>query len=232
MGRAPGLCVLRRDRRATPLDKLRAVALASTSRGVGTHRPDTSLPQMPAYSPYRQTPEWPHPPVPAAPTLTHDGRCSACHGVPTSICQGEVQVCRGCLAVLWHLRRPAATPKHRPPAEPPSAGRGAPKPRVPDAELVVPVPSARQRAIDAVVRSPEKSDRRIAAETGLDRATIAKARGQLDEYQPVDMPRAETPQSSDPEPPPEPAPRDEKGRFIRPGDAASEPPVSDAPVPD
>src|SRR6516165_11860714 len=141
----------------------------------------------------------------AAPTLTHDGRCSACHGVPTSICQGEVQVCRGCLAVLWHLRRPAATPKHRPPAEPPSAGRGAPKPRVP--ELVVPVPSAKQRAIDAVVRSPEKSDRRIAAETGLDRATIAKARGQLDEYQPVDMPRAETPQSSDAEPPPEPAPR-------------------------
>jgi len=178
-------------------------------------------PDMPANSPHR--PEWTHLQAPAAPTLTREGRCSACHGVPTSICQGEVQVCRGCLAVLWHLR---------PPAEPPSAGRGAPKPRVPDAELVVPVPSAKQRAIDAVVRSPEKSDRRIAAETGLDRATIAKARGQLDEYQPVDMPRAETPQSSDPEPPPEPAPRDEKGRFIRPGDAASEPPVSDAPVPD
>ena len=138
--------------------------------------------------------------------------------------------------MLWHLRRPAATPKHRPPAEPPSAGRGAPKPRVP--ELVVPVPSAKQRAIDAVVRSPEKSDRRIAAETGLDRATIAKARGQLDEYQPVDMPRAETPQSSepDPDPPREPALRDEKGRFVRPDiariDAVSESPGSDTLVPD
>jgi hypothetical protein len=65
---------------------------------------------MPAYSPH-QTPKWPHLPAPAAPTLTHDGRCSACHGVPTSICQGEVQVCRNCLAVLWHLRRPAAAPK-------------------------------------------------------------------------------------------------------------------------
>ena len=172
---------------------------------------------MPANSPHR--PEWTHLQAPAAPTLTREGRCSACHGVPTSICQGEVQVCRGCLAVLWHLRRPAATPKHRPPAEPPSAGRGAPKPRVP--ELVVPVPSAKQRAIDAVVRSPEKSDRRIAAETGLDRATIAKARGQVDEHRPVDTPRAETPAP----------PRDENGRFIRQtGDAAAEPP--DAPVPD
>jgi len=86
---------------------------------------------MPAYSPpYRQTPELPRLPVPAAPTLTHDGRCSACHGVPTSICQGEVQVCRGCLAVLWHLRRPAATPKHRPPARAPDAqGAEAPASR-------------------------------------------------------------------------------------------------------
>ena len=84
---------------------------------------------MPANSPHR--PEWTHLQAPAAPTLTREGRCSACHGVPTSICQGEVQVCRGCLAVLWHLdRRPAATPKHRPPAEP------LPKPRAPDAELV------------------------------------------------------------------------------------------------
>ena len=86
-------------------------------------------PDMPANSPHR--PEWTHLQAPAAPTLTREGRCSACHGVPTSICQGEVQVCRGCLAVLWHLdRRPAATPKHRPPAEP------LPKPRAPDAELV------------------------------------------------------------------------------------------------
>ena len=178
---------------------------------------------MPASSPHRRTPEWPHPPVPAAPTLTHDGRCSACHGVPTSICQGEVQVCRGCLAVLWHLRRPAAT-KQRPPAEPRGSERSRDQP-APDAELVVPVPSARQRAIDAVVASPEKSDRRIATETGLDRATIARARGQLDEYQPVDTPRAEAPANS-----PEPPPRGENGRFIRQtSGAASEPLVSDAP---
>jgi hypothetical protein len=138
-----------------------------------------------------------------------------CRAIPMLICKDEVQVCRSCLAVLWHMRRPAAN-KHRPPA------------RAPDAELVVPVPSARQRAIDAVVTSPEKSDRRIAAETGLDRATIARARGQLDEYQPVDMPRAEAPASSAPEPP-----RDEHGRFIRQtGGAASEAPVSDAPGPD
>ena len=122
-----------------------------------------------------------------------------------------------------------AAPKQRPPAESKPAS---------DAELAVPVPSARQRAIDAVVTSPEKSDRRIAAETGLDRATIARARGQLDEYQPVDMPRAETPQSSepDPDPPREPALRDEKGRFVRPDiariDAVSEPPGSDTLVPD
>jgi len=147
---------------------------------------------MPASSPHRRTPELPHLPVPAAPVLTHEGLCSVCRAIPVLICKDEVQICRNCLAVLWHMRRPAATAKPRPPAES--------KP-TPDAELVVPVPSARQRAIDAVVRSPEKSGRRIAAETGLDRATIAKARGQLDEYQPVDMPRAETPQSSDPEPP-------------------------------
>jgi hypothetical protein len=51
------------------------------------------------------------------------------------------------------------------------------------------------------------------------------------------MPRAETPQSSEPEPdpPPEPALRDEKGRFVRPDiariDAVSEPPGSDTLVP-
>jgi hypothetical protein len=76
---------------------------------------------MPTNQPYRRTPELPHLPVPAAPTLTQDGRCSACHGVPTSICQGEVQVCRGCLAVLWHLRRPAAP-------------KPSPKPRAPSVE--------------------------------------------------------------------------------------------------
>jgi len=167
---------------------------------------------MPALSPHRR-PEGMHLPVPAAPTLTRDGVCSACGAAPVSICKGEVQVCRGCLAVLGHL------------AAPKPAAR---KEKRPDAELVVPVPSARQRAIDAVVTSPEKSDRRIAAETGLDRATIARARGQLDEYQPVDMPRAEAPASSAPEPP-----RDEHGRFIRQtGGAASEAPVSDAPGPD
>jgi len=174
------------------------------------------FPQMPANSPHHQTPKWSHLPPPAAPTLTQEGLCSVCRAIPMLICKDEVQVCRSCLAVLWHMRRPAAN-KHRPPA------------RAPDAELVVPVPSARQRAIDAVVTSPEKSDRRIAAETGLDRATIARARGQLDEYQPVDTPRAETPASSEPEPPP----RDENGRFIRQtGGTASEPPVSDALVPD
>jgi hypothetical protein len=92
---------------------------------------------MPANSSYRKTQEWAHLPVPAAPTLTRDGFCSACKAATMAICKGEVQVCRNCLAVLWHLeRRPAATPKHRPPAEPPSDGRGVPKPRAPDAELV------------------------------------------------------------------------------------------------
>jgi hypothetical protein len=77
---------------------------------------------MPANSPYRRTPELPHLPVPAAPTLTRDGFCSVCRATPMAICKGEVQVCRGCLAVLWHLeRRPAATPKHRPPARAPDA---------------------------------------------------------------------------------------------------------------
>jgi len=86
---------------------------------------------MPANSPYRQTPEWFHLPVPAAPTLTRDGFCSVCRTAPMAICGDEVRICRNCLAVLWHLdRRPAATPKHRPPAEP------LPKPRAPDAELV------------------------------------------------------------------------------------------------
>ena len=183
---------------------------------------------MPANSPHHQTPERAHLPAPAAPVLTGEGLCSVCKAIPVLICADEVQICRNCFAVLWHMRRPAA-PKQRPPAESKPAS---------DAELAVPVPSARQRAIDAVVTSPEKSDRRIAAETGLDRATIARARGQLDEYQPVDMPRAETPQSSepDPDPPREPALRDEKGRFVRPDiariDAVSEPPGSDTLVPD
>jgi hypothetical protein len=53
--------------------------------------------------------------------LTQDGRCSACHGVPVSICKDEVQVCRGCLAVLWYLRRPAAAPKPSPKPHTPSA---------------------------------------------------------------------------------------------------------------
>jgi hypothetical protein len=86
---------------------------------------------MPVNSLHRQMPEWFHLPVPAAPTLTRDGFCSACKAATMAICKGEVQVCRNCLAVLWHMdRRPAATPKHRPPAEP------LPKPRAPDAELV------------------------------------------------------------------------------------------------
>ena len=135
-------------------------------------------PDMPANSPHR--PEWTHLQAPAAPTLTREGRCSACHGVPTSICQGEVQVCRGCLAVLWHLdRRPAVA--RRTPAEP---------------------------------REPERSRDQPA----LDAQAVT-----------------ETPASSEPEPPPEPALRDEKGRFVRPGivrtGAASEPPA-DALVPD
>jgi hypothetical protein len=37
-----------------------------------------------------------------------------------AICGDEVHICRNCLAVLWHLRRPAA-PKHRPPARAPDA---------------------------------------------------------------------------------------------------------------
>ena len=178
---------------------------------------------MPANSPHHQISKWSHLPPPAAQTLTQDGFCSACGAAPVSICGDEVQVCGSCLAVLWHLRRPAAT-KQRPPAEPRGSERSRDQP-APDAELVVPVPSARQRAIDAVVASPEKSDRRIATETGLDRATIARARGQLDEYQPVDTPRAEAPANS-----PEPPPRGENGRFIRQtSGAASEPLVSDAP---
>jgi hypothetical protein len=77
---------------------------------------------MPAYSPHRQTSEWARLPVPAAPTLTRDGFCSVCRTAAMAICKGEVQVCRNCLAVLWHLeRRPAATPKHRPPARAPDA---------------------------------------------------------------------------------------------------------------
>jgi len=36
---------------------------------------------MPANSPYRQTPEWTHLPVPAAPTLTQEGLCSVCSGI-------------------------------------------------------------------------------------------------------------------------------------------------------
>jgi hypothetical protein len=56
-----------------------------------------SFPQMPAYSPGRRTPEWPHLPVPAAPTLTQKGLCSACAAAPISICKGEVQICRNCL---------------------------------------------------------------------------------------------------------------------------------------
>ena len=81
---------------------------------------------MPA-SPYRQTPEWVHLPVPAAPTLTRDGFCSVCRATPVSICEDQVQICRSCLAVLWHLeRRPAATPKHRPPARAPDVGAEAP----------------------------------------------------------------------------------------------------------
>ena len=110
--------------------------------------------------------------------LTREGLCSVCKTAPVSICEDEVQVCGSCLAVLWHLRRPA-TPKYRPPAEP----RGPePLSAAPDAQIV-----------------------------------------------------AEAPASS-PESPPEPALRDEKGRFVRPDivrvDATSEPPVSTAPGPD
>ena len=61
-----------------------------------------------------------------------------------AICGDEVRICRNCLAVLWHLeRRPAATPKHRPPAEP------LPKPRAPDAEL------AEAQGAEAPARSSE-----------------------------------------------------------------------------
>ena len=99
---------------------------------------------MPANSPYRQTPEWFHLPVPAAPTLTRDGFCSVCRTAPMAICGDEVRICRNCLAVLWHMdRRPAATPKHRPPAEP------LPKPRAPDAEL------AEAQGAEAPARSSE-----------------------------------------------------------------------------
>ena len=91
------------------------------------------------------------------------------------ICEDEVQVCRSCLAVLWHLRRPAVA--RRTPAEP---------------------------------REPERSRDQPA----LDAQVVT-----------------ETPASSEPEP----ALRDEKGRFVRPGivrtGAASEPPA-DALVPD
>jgi hypothetical protein len=99
---------------------------------------------MPAYSPpYRQTPEGARLPVPAAPTLTRDGFCSVCGATPVSLCEDEVQVCRGCLAVLWNLdRRPAATPKQ-------------PKPRAPSAEeptsslrpALRPEPEARRASI-------------------------------------------------------------------------------------
>ena len=77
---------------------------------------------MPVNSLHRQMPEWFHLPVPAAPTLTRDGFCSACRTAPMAICGDEVHICRNCLAVLWHMdRRPAATPKHRPPARAPDA---------------------------------------------------------------------------------------------------------------
>jgi hypothetical protein len=44
-----------------------------------------------------------------------------------AICGDEVHICRSCLAVLWHLERRPAAPKHRPP---PSTSSG----RAPDAQ--------------------------------------------------------------------------------------------------
>jgi hypothetical protein len=89
---------------------------------VDVHRPnatehDSSLLRFHSMpTPYRQTPEWTHLPAPAAPVLTGDGLCSECRAPPMSICGDEVQICRSCLAVLWHLKpRAAATPKRVPP---------------------------------------------------------------------------------------------------------------------
>jgi hypothetical protein len=65
----------------------------------------------------------PHLPVPAAPALTQQGLCSACGAAPVSICKGEVQICRNCLAVLWHLRRPGAAEPPRPVSRRPGPAR-------------------------------------------------------------------------------------------------------------
>jgi hypothetical protein len=49
------------------------------------------------------------------------------------ICEDEVQVCRSCLAVLWHLRRPAVA--RRTPAEPREPERSRDQPAL-DAQVV------------------------------------------------------------------------------------------------
>src|SRR6516225_1377095 len=95
---------------------------------------------MPAYlPPDHQTPKWARLPAPAAPTLTHEGFCSVCRTVPMMICEDEVQVCRSCLAVLGHLRRPAGA--RRTPAEPREPERSRDQPAL-DAQVVTETPAS------------------------------------------------------------------------------------------
>jgi len=47
-------------------------------------------------------PTWPHDPVPPAPHLTENGRCSDCGVSAMPAAGGEMKVCPACYGLLWH----------------------------------------------------------------------------------------------------------------------------------